>query len=101
MKFESKISGTKVTDYNIKKKLFSSELISLDECIKKIKRQETMDFLLDTFRFTLGEGGKWYAIINYDTILKASILEYYPEYEKEMKEYFGDDWLKFYIRFNH
>ena len=101
MKFESKISGTKVTDYRIKKILFSSELISLDECIKKIKRQETMDFLLDTFRFNIGEGGKWYAIINYDTILKASILEYYPEYEKEMKEYFGDDWLKFYIRFNH
>ena len=41
------------------------------------------------------------AILDYDTILKLSILEHYPEYEKEMINYFGNEWLKHYIRFNH
>ena len=40
-------------------------------------------------------------IFDWDTILKISILENYPDYEKELKDYFGESWLKHYIRFNH
>lgn len=103
MKFEPKISGTRVTDFNIKP-IFNSQFIWLSEAMEKIQRQETMNFLLDDFRFTKGSAEKshdWVAIIDYDTIAKLSILENYPEYEKEMIEYFGENWLKHYIRFNH
>lgn len=100
MKFESKISGTKVTDFQIKR-LFNSQIISLNECQKKIKRQETMDYLLDTFRFSLCTDGEWRAIIDFDTDYKLAVLENYPEYEKEFIEYFGENWLKHYIRFGH
>ena len=100
MKFEEKISGTKVTGFEIKG-LFNTQIISLNDCQEKIKRQETMDFLLDKFRFSLCSDGEWRAVIDYDTDYKLAILENYPKYEKEMIDYFGDDWLKFYIRFNH
>ena len=100
MKFEQKISGTRVTDYKIEKMLFHSQFISLKECLEKVKRQETMDWLLDTLRFTKSEDD-WYAIIDWDSILKLSVLEYYPQYEEELKNYFGESWLKHYIRFGH
>ena len=100
MKFTQKISGTSVTDFRIEKLLFDSQFITLSDCIKKVKRQETMNWLLDTLRFTKGEE-EWYAIIDYDSIYKLSILEYYPDYEKELISYFGEEWLNHYIRFNH
>ncbi len=105
MKFEPKMSGTKVTDFNIKP-LFKSQFVLLSEAMKTIKRQETMDFLLDTFRFSMcGNQEKypneWVAIIDFDTDYKLAIMESYPEYEKELTEYFGENWLKHYIRFNH
>lgn len=101
MKFEPKISGVRVTDYEITNCPFEKQLITLRECMEKIQRQETMDYLLDTFRFTLGAENEWYAVIGIDTIYKIAILENYPEYEQEMIEYFGDNWLKHYIRFGH
>ena len=100
MKFEPKISGVRVTEFNIEP-LFCSQLITLEDCIKTVKRQETMDWLLDTLRFTNGMDGKWHATISYDTDYKLAILENYPEYEKEMIGYFGRGWMKHYIRFNH
>lgn len=101
MKFETKMSGTRVTDFSIKE-IFDSQYITLTECLEKIHRQETMNYLLDTFRFTLSDDGKiWFAIIDWDTNYKIAILEKYPEYEKEMIDYFGDNWLNHYIRFNH
>lgn len=101
MKFETKISGTRVTDFSIEE-IFDSQYITLTECLEKIHRQETMNYLLDTFRFTLSDDGKiWFATIDWDTNYKIAILEKYPEYEKEMIDYFGDNWLNHYIRFNH
>lgn len=103
MKFTAKISGTRVEDFEIKT-LFESQFIWLSDLMQKIKRQETMDYLLDTFRFYKGEDekeGDWVAIIDYDTIYKISIMENYPQYEKELIDYFGENWLKHYIRFNH
>lgn len=103
MKFEPKLSGTKVTDFNIKP-LFNSQFIMLSEIQKVINRQETMDFILDTFRFTKcneNYPNEWYAIIDFDTDYKIAVMENYPEYEKEFVEYFGEKWIKHYIRFNH
>lgn len=106
MKFEPKMSGTTVTDFDIKP-IFNSQFISLEECIKADLKQEVMDFILDTLRFYRGEKEEgetvtpWFCIMDYDTIYKLSVLQNYPQYEQELKEYFGDNWLKHYIRFRH
>lgn len=100
MRFEQKMSGTKVMDFDIKR-IFNTQIITLKECMEKIHRQETMDFILDTFRFSICTDGEWRAIIDFDTDYKLAIMENYPEYEKEFIDYFGEAWLKHYIRFNH
>lgn len=101
MKIESKISGWRITDFKITP-IFDSQFINLKDVIAKIKKQETMNYILDEFRFTRGEvDGEWFAIFDYDTIYKISIMENYPEYEKELKEHFGENWSKHYLRFNH
>lgn len=103
MKFEPKISGTTVTDFNVKP-IFDSQVVWLSELIEKIQTQKAMDYILDTFRFTKGceeKSNDWVAVLNWDSIMKISILETSPETEKELENYFGEDWLKYYIRFNH
>ena len=105
MKFEPKLSGTKVTDFHITP-IYGDQFLLLSQAQKIIKRQETMNFLLDNFRFNkcgneIDYPNEWVAILDYDTIYKISIMENYPEYEKEMIEYFGVNWLNYYIRFNH
>ena len=103
MIFEAKISGTKVTGFNITP-IFNKQIISLSEVQKVIVRQETMDFLLDNFRFIKSNEngpGEWYTIIDFDTDYKLAIMENYPAYEQEMIRYFGEKWFKHYIRFNH
>lgn len=103
MTFEPKISGTKVSDFNITP-IFESQFVWLSECMEKVQNQKAMDFILDTFRFTRGREEKdhdWCAILDWDSIYKISVLENYPEYEEEIEEYFGEGWLKHYIRFNH
>jgi len=107
MKFEEKISGTKVTDFDIRP-LFSSQFISLQDVMDKDLSQRTMDWILDNMRFHRGERNEknkgeciWWGILDFDTDLKLAVLENYPEYEKEFIEYFGEHWMKHYIRFNH
>lgn len=103
MKFERKMSGTKVTDFDITP-IFNSQFVWLSDAMKTLQNQESMDFLLDTFRFIKGSAEKsndWCAILDYDSIFKISVLENYPEYRKKLENYFGENWLKFYIRFSH
>lgn len=100
MKFEPKISGTTVTEFSIIP-IFKDQIVSLSQCMEVIKRQETMNFILDTFRFSLCEDGEWRAVLDWDTIMKVSVLENYPDYETKFIVYFGENWLKHYIRFNH
>lgn len=103
MTFEPKISGTRVQDFKIER-IFDSQFVWLSDAMAKLQRQEAMDYLLDEFRFSKGYEEKshdWCAIIDSDSIYKVSILENYPEYEKEMIDYFGENWLQHYIRFNH
>lgn len=107
MQFTEKISGTKVTDFNIAP-IFKSQYISLQDLLDADLNQKAMDFILDTFRFRKGERTEynqneclWWTTIDWDSILKVSILQNYPQYEAEFVEYFGEEWLKHYIRFNH
>ncbi len=100
MKFETKISGTAITDFSIEP-LFKGQFVSLEDAMKKIHTQKAMDFLLDTFRFSLTNSSEWIAILDFDSIYKITVLEKYPEYEKEIKNYFGDNWLNQYLRFGH
>ena len=107
MKFEEKMSGTKVTDFEIKP-LFSSQFISLQEVMEKDLSQRTMNWILDHLRFYRGERTEenkgqciWWTTIDFDTDLKLSVMENYPEYEKEFIDYFGASWMDYYIRFNH
>ena len=99
MKFEPKMSGTKVTDFEIEFAI-SHCVCLLEEVAETIKRQETMNYILDTFRFTKIDAG-WACLFDHDTLYKIAVLEKYPEYEKEFINYFGENWLKHYIRFNH
>ena len=101
IKIESKISGWKVTGCETKP-IFSNQIVSLEECMKTIKRQETMDFILDTFRFSKGmKEGTWFTTLDLDTIMKISIMETNPEEEKQLVENFGEKWITHYLRFNH
>lgn len=100
MKFTPKMSGTRVEDYDIIP-IFDNPYIDLKTVIDKVTRQETMDWILDNIRFTRGSNNNWYSVLDYDTLYKLSILENYPEYEKEMIEHFGENWMNHYIRFNH
>ena len=70
--------------------------------MKTIKQQETMDFILDTFRCSKGmKDGTWFATLDWDTIMKISIMETNPEEEKQLEENFGKKWFTYYLRFNH
>ena len=101
MNIESKISGWKIINFETKP-IFDSQVISLENCMRTIKRQETMNFILDTFRFSKGvKEGTWFTTIDWDTIMKISIMETNSEEEKQLKEYFGESWIKHYLRFNH
>lgn len=99
MKFEPKMSGTTVTDFKIEFAI-SCCVCSLEGLAATIKRQKTMDYILDNFRFSKIDAG-WTCFFDSDTLYKIAILENYPEYEKELVNYFGENWLKHYIRFNH
>ena len=104
MRFEAKMNGTKVTDYEIT--AVCSDLLTLKE-IDKFKT-ETAQWILDNFFLVklsdeacIKYGCRHAVWVDWDTVMKISILENYPEYEKELSEYFGKNWLKHYLRFNH
>ena len=102
MKFEPKISGTTVTEFEIEP-LFEHSCFSLQECIDKNLSQETMDWILDTLRFSRTDDNIWYAFVDHDTNYKLAVLNNkdYAEYRKEFEAHFGKNWMKYYIRFNH
>ena len=103
MKFEPKMSGTRVEGFKTVA-IFDSQFVWLSEVMEKVQNQKAMDFILDTFRFTKGceeKSHDWCAILDWDSIMKISALENAPEDVKEFENYFGEGWLKHYIRFNH
>lgn len=106
IKFEPKISGTQVTgseiDEVLNNEIFDSQFITLNLIQEKIHRQESMNWILDTLRFTKSADGKnWWATISWDSIAGLTVMEKYPEVEKQFIKYFGENWMEHYIRFNH
>ena len=106
IKFEPKISGTQVTgreiDEVLNNEIFDSQFITLNLIQENIHRQESMNWILDTLRFTKSaDGNNWWATISWDSIAGLTVMEKYPEVEKQFIEYFGEDWMNVYIRFNH
>jgi len=107
MKFEPKISGVRVTDYG-KIKVFPhllDQIVTLHD-INNLTNKRAVQFILDTYNMVSlnaehANGASWGAIMSYDDILKVSILENHPDLEAELQDYFGDNWLQHYIRFNH
>lgn len=106
MKFESKISGTRVTDFEIIP-LFDETIIPLKKLDEKLS-ERSMRWVMDNFYLSQYSekgaefyGCNFYTTMDYDTVLKLSVLENYPQYEKEFIEHFGENWLNYYIRFNH
>ena len=105
LKFEEKISGTMVTGFEAQC-LFPDQFITLDQVLETVKTQEAMNWILDNIRFTKGtvkEDGtfKWFATLDYDTMFKLDIIENHPDELAQLKEYFGENWMAYYIRFNH
>lgn len=106
IKFDPCISGIRVEGTEIDEVLsnlvFGSQFVTLQDCIESIHRQESMNWLLDTLRFTKSADGKnWWATISWDSIAGLTIMEKYPKVEKQFIEYFGENWMEYYIRFNH
>lgn len=109
MVFEPKISGVTVRNFDIKP-LFNSNIFSINDVINKDLSQKTMNFILDSLRFYRGERIEenkdeciWWTSIDMDTNYKLAVLEKpeYEEYRREFIEYFGENWMNHYIRFNH
>lgn len=101
LNIETKMSGWKITGFETKP-VFDSQIVSLEECMKTIKKQKTMDYILDRFRFSKGmKDETWFTTMDWDTIMKISIMETNPEEEKQLEEHFGNSWTTIYLRFNH
>lgn len=108
---ENKMSGWTIRGYEEVVPVFNSEMITLNEVISANLKQENMDYILDELRFfrgtepskdgSLNEKVVWFTTIDWDTILKISIRESYPEIEKELTEHFGKNWMNCYLRFGH
>ena len=106
MKFEPKISGVSVSEFGPIKRIptIAEEIVSLKQ-IDNLS-QRTAQWILDTYNIVSlnperADDCHYGVIMRGDDIVKASILENYPELEKELIEYFGENWLKYYIRFGH
>lgn len=104
MKIEPKMSGWTITEYSIDvSKLPFKEfpyLIYLDECLK-LNNEKSMEYILENATFVKSSEGRWGSLFGNDGIMKIAILEFYPEYEAQLIEYFGEDWVNYYLRFNH
>ena len=107
--FERKMSGTRVDGCKAEP-LFKSGFVTLDDVMKLDLSQETMNYILDNFRFYRGERTEenageciWWTSVDRDTNIMLAILEKpeYAEYKCELIGYFGENWMKHYIRFNH
>ena len=107
MKIESKISGWSISDFNIK--IFPhlhSQIVTLND-IDKLS-QRSAQWIFDTYNLVElnyeNAGCHFGVIMSQDDIRKVSIMEYHPDLEKELADYFNPsfgDWRKCYLRFGH
>lgn len=94
MKIESKISGWAITDIdNIK---------PVETCLSKKQVMEMPEEVRTAIeRDYYHYNSLIYAHLGMDDAYKLAIYLNYPEELKELKEWFGENWYQYYLRFNH
>ena len=107
MKIESKISGWSIIDAHIE--IFphlGDQIVSLSDIDKLSLR--SAQWIFDNYNLVelIPEkaGCNFGVVMSYDDMCKVSIMESYPEIEKELADYFNQffgDWRKCYLRFGH
>lgn len=105
MKIESCISGWRLTEYDIK------PFTSTNSCVISLKQIDRLSirsaqWIFDHYYLVhIGNdpsyGCNYGVFMKPDDIMKVSIMENYPEYEKQLTDYFGEKWDTHYLRFNH
>lgn len=107
MKIESKISGWSISECNIK--MFPhlrDRFVTLNDIDKLSTR--SAQWILDNYNLVAldphAAGCHFGVIMSRDDMMKVSIMEYHPDIEAQLIEYFNDlfgDWRKCYLRFFH
>lgn len=107
MKIESKISGWSISNVDIE--IFphlGDQVVTLNDIDKLSKR--SAQWVFDTYNLVElnpnRAGCHFGVVMSYDDLYKVSIMESYPEIEKELADYFNPsfgDWTKCYLRFGH
>lgn len=107
MKIEPKISGWSITDVSIK--IFphlGDQIVTLND-IDKLS-QRSAQWIFDHYNLVALNaeiaGCNYGVLMSHDDMCKVSIMESYPEIEKELADYFNpsfEDWTKCYLRFGH
>lgn len=107
MKIEPKISGWSISDVSIK--IFPhlrDKIVTLNDIDKLSKR--SAQWIFDHYNLVELNpemaGCHFGVFMSYDDMFKVSIMESYPEIEKELANYFNPsfgDWTKCYLRFGH
>ena len=107
MKIEAKISGWSISDYEIQ--MFPPEhdnIVTLLDIDKLSKR--SAQWIFDNYNLVGLKrevvGCHFGVIMSDDDICKVCIMEYHPDLEKILSDYFDEafgDWRKCYLRFGH
>ena len=104
----SKISGWSITNLPAIPMFphIGDQIVSLKDIDKLTKR--SAQWIFDTYNLVELNpevaGCNFGVIMSYDDIMKVCIMEYAPEVEKELEDYFNEnfgDWRKCYLRFGH
>ena len=107
MKIESKISGWAISDCEITMfPHFRDCIVTLNDINNLSAR--SAQWIFDNYNLVeLNHeltGCNFGVLMRRDDMYKVSIMEYYPEIEAQLIEYFNDifgDWRKCYLRFFH
>lgn len=107
MKIEPKISGWSISDFNIKIfPHYMDEIVTLKDIDNLSK--ESAQWIFDNYNLVAFNkeivGCHYGVIMSHDDLCKVSIMESYPDLEKELADYFNPafgDWRKCYLRFGH
>ena len=95
MKIEPKMSGWAITEIDNIKPI--DEILTYEEFVKlpwDVKNGITT-------HYRCGYSKEIFTFLNLDDVYKIAIYVNYPEELAQLKAQFGDEWWKYYLRFNH
>ena len=102
--FESKMSGVRCEGFeHIDTDKLTTEIGAIK--ISSITKLKTFNFIVEMYNVVQlkdSDDTPYLAIFpDCDDLIKIAIMEDYPEEEQQLKEHFGTNWAKYYIRFGH